>query len=200
MVVHKTVAIQGVGSVGFELAKLIARDGGNIVFTDISKTNIERLKEQIPEAQFVESDKIFDVDCDVYAPCALGASIDDETIPRLKCKVVAGAANNQLKESSHGKALIENGILYAPDYLINAGGLMNVSIEFEGWADSKSRRMINTIYDTTLNIFDISDEQGIPTNQAADVLAETRIDQMRKIQKTYLGKSSHHRFPGQKGR
>ncbi len=196
----KTVAIQGVGSVGFELAKLVARDGGKVLFTDISEKNIAKLKEQIPEAQFIDSNKIFQAECDIYSPCALGASINDETIPMLKCKIVAGAANNQLKEDRHGQILKEKGILYAPDYLINAGGLMNVSIEFEGWADSKSRRMINTIYDTALNIFDISDEKNIPVNKAADVLAESRIHQMRSIQKTFLGKTSHHRFPGQKTR
>jgi len=196
----KTVAVQGVGSVGFELSKLIARDGGNIIFTDISEKNISRMKTEIPEAQFVEVDKIFDVDCDIYSPCALGASVNDETIPRLKCKIVAGAANNQLKEDRHGEVLKERNILYAPDYLINAGGLMNVSIEFEGWADSKSRRMINTIYDTTLRIFEISDEQDISVSKAADILAEKRIHQMRRIQKTFLGKTSSHRFPGQKQR
>ena len=175
--------------------------GGNLIFTDISDKNIANMKQALPNAKFVEADKIFDVDCDIYAPCALGASINDETISRLKCKIVNGAANNQLKEDRHGQELKDRGILYAPDYLINAGGLMNVSIEFEGWADSKSRRMIDTIFDTSLKIFTISDEQNIPVNKAADVLAETRIEQMRKIQTTYLGRrAGEHRFPGQKRR
>lgn len=196
----KTVAIQGVGSVGFELAKLVHKAGAKIIFTDISEKNIARMKENISGAEFVESDAIFDVDCDIYAPCALGASINDNTIDRLKCKIVNGAANNQLKENRHGQELKDRGILYAPDYLINAGGLMNVSIEFEGWNDSKSRRMIDTIYDTTLRIFDLSEKENIPVNQAADLLAEQRIKSMRNIQNTYLGRGSRHRFPGEKKR
>ncbi|MDA8793743.1 leucine dehydrogenase [Bacteriovoracaceae bacterium] len=196
----KTVAVQGVGAVGFELCKLIKQDGGTIVYTDINEKNIQRIREHIEDATYVEPDKIFDVDCDIYAPCALGASVNDETIPRIKAGVICGAANNQLKEDRHGTILKQKDILYAPDYLINAGGLMNVSIEFEGWADSKSRRMINTIYDTTLKIFSISDEKDIPTNRAADVLAETRIKQMKDISNSFLGRAVEHRFPGQKRR
>lgn len=196
----KTVAIQGVGAVGYELAKLVHAHGGSIVYTDINEKNIERMKGEFASAQFVGSDEIFDVDCDIYAPCALGASVNDDTIGRLKCKIVCGAANNQLAEDRHGQELKDRGILYAPDYLINAGGLMNVSIEFEGWSDHKSRRMIDTIYNTTLEIFKISDEQNIPVNQASDVLAEKRISDMSKIQNTYLGRGSRHRFPGEKHR
>lgn len=196
----KIVAVQGVGSVGFELSKLVHEAGAKIIFTDISEKNISRLKESIPSAEFVASDSIFDVDCDIYAPCAMGASINDDTINRLKCKIVNGAANNQLAENRHGQELKDRDILYAPDYLINAGGLMNVSIEFEGWNDSKSRRMIDTIYDTTLKIFELSDNENIPVNQAADLLAEQRIKSMRNIQNTYLGRGSRHRFPGEKKR
>jgi leucine dehydrogenase len=194
----KTVAIQGVGSVGLELSKIIHQNGGQIYFTDINEKNIQRMKEVIPAAEFVEPSKIYSIACDIYAPCALGAAINDDTINSLNCKIVAGAANNQLKENKHGQILKDKGILYAPDYLINAGGLMNVSIEFEGWNDFKSRRMIDTIYDTTLNIFNISEEQNIPVNQAADVLAENRIESMSKIQNTFLGRGSQHRFPGKK--
>jgi leucine dehydrogenase len=196
----KVVGIQGVGSVGFELGKLIADDGGQIIFTDISEENIVKFKEAIPSAQYVAPDAIYDADMDIYAPCALGATINDETISRLKCKIVNGAANNQLREDHHGQELKDKGILYAPDYLINAGGLMNVSIEFEGWNDGKSRRMIDTIYTTTLDIFKISDEQNIAVNKAADLLAERRLDAMKKIQTTYLGRGSDHRFPGSKER
>jgi leucine dehydrogenase len=196
----KIVAVQGVGAVGFELSKLIHTHGGKITFTDINEKNIDRMKEEFPEAKFVSSDEIFDVACDIYAPCALGASINDNTIGRIKSKIVCGAANNQLAEDRHGQELKDKGILYAPDYLINAGGLMNVSIEFEGWSDTKSRRMIDTIYDTTLEIFKISDEQNIPVNKASDVLAEKRIKSMSAIQSTYLGRGSRHRFPGEKQR
>lgn len=195
----KTVAIQGVGAVGFELSKLLSQAGAHLVYTDINEKNIQRMKEAFPTAKYVSEKEIFSVACDVYAPCALGASINDETIPALKCRIVAGAANNQLKEDRHGLILKEKNIIYAPDYLINAGGLMNVSIEFEGWADSKSRRMIDTIYDKTLEVFHISDEQHIPVNKAADVMAENRINSMKGIKNSYLGKVNH-RMPGQKRR
>jgi leucine dehydrogenase len=196
----KTVAIQGVGSVGYELAKLLTEAGANIVYTDVNEKGIQRMRDAFPHAKFVNPNEIFSVACDVYAPCALGASVNDETIPQLKAKIVCGAANNQLKEDRHGLILKEKGILYAPDYLVNAGGVMNVSIEFEGWADSKSRRMIDTIYDKTLQVFAISDEQNIPVNKAADVMAENRIASMRKIQNGYLGVKISHRMPGQKRR
>ncbi len=196
---NKVVAIQGVGSVGFELAKILDRSGAKIIYTDINERNIEKIKEEIPQAEFVSTNDIFEVKCDIYAPCALGASINDKTINRLNCKIVNGAANNQLAEDRHGQELRERGILYAPDYLINAGGLMNVSIEFEGWNDSKSRRMIDTIYDTSLKIFAISDEENIPVNKAADTLAERRLESIRRISKSYLGNVGH-RFPGRKNR
>ncbi len=195
----KTVAVQGVGSVGFELCKLLTEAGAKIVYTDVNDYGIQRMKDAFSNAKYVAPNEIFAAACDVYSPCALGASINDETISQLKCKIVAGAANNQLKEDKHGLILKEKGILYAPDYLINAGGVMNVSIEFEGWDDSKSRRMIDTIYDKTLNVFAISDEQNIPVNKAADVMAEQRISAMKNIKTSYLGKTSH-RMPGAKRR
>lgn len=196
----KVVGIQGVGSVGIELAKLVDEVGGKLIFTDINEDNISRMKEKFPHAEFIASENFYSANMDIYAPCALGATINDETIPQLKCKIVNGAANNQLKEDRHGEILREKGILYSPDYLINAGGLMNVSIEFEGWNDYKSRRMIDTIYDTTLKIFKMSEERNIPVNKATDALAEERLESMKKIQTTYLGRGSDHRFPGSKVR
>lgn len=195
----KTIAIQGVGSVGFELSKLLTEAGAKVIYTDINEKNIQRMREELPNAKFVAANEIFGTKCDVYTPCALGASINDETIPLLQAKIVCGAANNQLKEDRHGLVLKEKNILYAPDYLVNAGGVMNVSIEFEGWADSKSRRMVDTIYDKTMEVFRISDEQNIPVNKAADVMAETRIAAIKNIKTSYLGKLDH-RLPGQKRR
>jgi len=196
----KIVGIQGVGSVGIELAELVNEAGGKLIFTDINEENIQRMKEKFPHAEFIQPEAFYSANMDIYAPCALGATINDQTIGQLKCKLVNGAANNQLKEDRHGQELKDRGILYSPDYLINAGGLMNVSIEFEGWNDDKSRRMIDTIYDTTMRIYQISEEQNIPVNKAADVLAENRLSSMRKIQTTYLGRGSDHRFPGSKAR
>lgn len=184
---------------GRNLGRILKENGATIYFTDINETNIAKFKEIAPDSTLVSVDEIYDVDCDVYAPCALGASVNDNTIERLKCKIIAGAANNQLAQDRHGVILREMGILYAPDYLINAGGLMNVSIEFEGWSDSKARRMVDTIYDTTLKIFKISDDQDIPVHKATDILAESRIESIKKIKGKYLGgMMSSHRFPGRK--
>jgi leucine dehydrogenase len=196
----KSVGIQGVGSVGFELAKLLVEEGANLLFTDINEDNIKKFKAEFPNAEYIAPEAIYDANMDIYAPCALGATINDNTIARLKCKIVNGAANNQLKEDKHGLMLKEKNILYAPDYLINAGGLMNVSIEFEGWNDSKSRRMIDKIFDTTMSIFTLADEKNIPVNKATDMLAEKRLEAMKKIQTTYLGRGNDHRFPGSKVR
>jgi leucine dehydrogenase len=197
---NKVVGIQGVGSVGFELALLVHEAGGRIYFTDINPDNIKKFKEAIPNAEFIDPDHFYGTSMDIYAPCALGATLNDTSIPLLKCQIISGAANNQLKESKHGQILKEKNILYAPDYLINAGGLMNVSIEFEGWNDSKSRRMVDTIYDTSMKVFKIAEDQNIPVNQAADVLAENRLASIRKMSHTYLGRGSDHRFPGTKDR
>jgi leucine dehydrogenase len=196
---NKVIALQGAGSVGIRLGELLANNGAKIFFTDINEKNIQNFKEKIPSAELVGVEDIYDIPCDIYAPCALGATVNDDTIDRLKCKIVAGAANNQLKEDRHGTALKEKNILYAPDYLINAGGLMNVSIEFEGWNDQKATRMVDTIYKTTMSIFKISDEQNIPVNNAADVLAEARLHSIQKIKGSYLG-NVQHRFPGRKRR
>ena len=195
----KVVALQGAGSVGRYLGELLYKAGAKVYFTDINQKNIELFKEVVPNAELVGVDEIYDVDCDIYSPCALGATVNDNTINRLKCKIVAGAANNQLAEKRHGDILMEKGVLYAPDYLINAGGVMNVSIEFEGWSDTKASRMVDTIYDTTLKIFEISEEQNIPVYKATDVLAESRLQSIKNIQGKYLGsKFSNHRFPGRK--
>jgi len=133
-------------------------------------------------------------EADLFAPCALGAIINEETIPRLKCKIVAGPANNQLANNEAGNELERRGILYAPDYAVNAGGLMNVSIEFEGWNKERALRMTRTIYYNLGRIFKIADRDGIPTWQAADRMAEERIEILGKLKLPYMGKA--HRFPG----
>lgn len=183
----KVVALQGGGQVGVHLGKILHEAGAKTIFTDVNEKNSERFKKAVPTAEWVGVEDIYDVDCDIYAPCALGATINDTTIDRLKCRIVAGAANNQLAEERHGDILREKGILYAPDYLINAGGLMNVSIEFEGWSESKATRMVDTIFETTLKIFKISEEQNIPVHKATDVLAESRIESVKRIKGNFIG-------------
>ncbi len=193
----RVVAIQGVGSVGFNLGKLLHEAEAKLYFTDIKEENIARFKGAIPCAELVGPNEIYKVSADIYAPCALGATINDDTIEKLRAKIVCGSANNQLAENRHGNILKERGILYAPDYLINAGGLMNVSIEFEGWSAEKSTKMVDKIYDTTLKIFKLSDEQNIPVHQATDILAEQRIQAIKNIKGRHLGNLAH-RFPGRK--
>lgn len=195
----KIVALQGAGSVGTFLAKHLDNEGAKIFFTDINPMNIERLKREVPSATLVNPEEIYDVAADIYAPCALGATINDETIHRLKVKIVCGAANNQLKENRHGDMLKEKGILYAPDYLVNGGGVMNVSLEFDGWTKEKAEKMVNTIFEATLNVFKVASKENIPVYKATDLIAEQRIQAMKKISGKYLGNLAH-RLPGSKKR
>jgi leucine dehydrogenase len=128
----------------------------------------------------VEPDAIYDVESDVFAPCALGAIINDGTLRRLRCSIVAGGANNQLEENRHGDALDAKGILYAPDYVINAGGLINVYGELVGYGIETAKEKARGIYGTLLSIYDIAEEEGIPTYRAADRLARERIRKVRE--------------------
>ena len=198
-VAGKTVAIQGIGAVGTHLAKLLVENNARVLYTDINEDNITRLKKKITNAQYIDPNAIYSIECDIFSPCALGAIINDDTIDQLKCRIIAGSANNQLQEERHGAILRKKDILYAPDYLINAGGLMNVSIEYEGWSDEKAKRMVDAIYDTTMKIFAVSDEQNIPVYQATNLLAEKRIEAIKRIKTNYLG-NSQNKSPGRRPR
>jgi leucine dehydrogenase len=167
------VALQGVGHVGFHLGKLLVEAGAKLVVTDVNETRLREAAQELG-ARVVAPSEIYDVDCDVFAPCALGAVLNDATIPTLKCKVIAGAANNQLAEERHGEDLLRRGILYAPDFVINAGGIINVSVEFlaGGYDEEVSMKKVRNIYQAIKDIIRTGQEQGIPTSQAAIVLAE----------------------------
>jgi len=154
-------AVQGVGHVGFELVKLLRAEGAKVFVTDINDKAVEACVELGCEA--VGLDDIYDVDADVFCPTALGAIINERTIPRFKFKIVCGAANNQLATDESGNELEQRGILYAPDYAVNAGGLMNVSIEFEGYNRERAKRMMRTIYYNVSKIFQIAERDGIPS-------------------------------------
>ena len=169
-----TVALQGVGHVGYNLAKLLHEAGAKLIVTDVDQHNLARVVEEFA-AETVQPNEIFSVQADVFAPCALGGIINDQTIPDLKVQIVAGAANNQLLEERHGAMLRERNILYAPDYVANAGGILNGTIELLGWKPEDALRKIDEIYDTTLRIFESAQTQGITTNKAADRLAEERL-------------------------
>ena len=182
----KHVAVQGLGHVGYYLCEDLAQEGARLTVTDIDRERVQRVVEAFG-AQAVEPEAIYDVEADIFAPCALGAVINDDTIGRLKVDIVAGAANNQLASSGvHGRALHERGILYAPDYVINAGGLINVYGELEEWTPARSKRKAGDIYNTLLRILELARSEGIPTETAANRVAEERLREARHLQRTYL--------------
>lgn len=183
----KVVAVQGLGHVGYALCKLLHDDGAILHVTDINAENVTRVVAEF-NATAVALDKIYDVKCDIFCPCALGAIINDETIPRLSCKVIAGAANNQLKEERHGDILQEKGIIYAPDFIINAGGVINVCDEMldGGYNAERAKRKVEKVYETVKKVIAISKRDNVPTYKAANILAEERINTMRQVKKTYL--------------
>ncbi len=170
----RTVAIQGCGSVGYHLAKELHRAGVRLVVTDIDGERVKSLVQDF-NAEAVSPEEIYGVSADIFAPCALGGVINDTTLPQLKVEIVAGAANNQLLEDRHGEALAERGILYAPDYVANAGGVINVCIGALGWERARTAAKVDGIYDTLLNIFKMAENEKIPTSKAADQLAEGRL-------------------------
>lgn len=167
------VSVQGVGHVGYYLCKHLHEEGAELIVTDINQELIDRVVAEFG-ATAVEPDAIYDQEVDIYAPCALGATINDDTINHLKCSIVAGAANNQLAEDRHGTELMEKGILYAPDYVINAGGIINISFE-ANYQLQKALAKVDEIYDTLTEVFETSAREGNPTNQIADQLARARI-------------------------
>lgn len=173
------VAVQGVGSVGKWLCKYLSEVGAELYISDINKKACEEVAQNY-KAEIIDTNEIHALDVDVFAPCALGAILNDETIPQLKTSIVAGGANNQLlDEKVHGKALVDRGILYAPDYVINAGGLMNVYHELLGYNEKAARTQAEGIYDTLLSIYQLSDAEKIPTQFASNRLAEKRIAGVR---------------------
>jgi leucine dehydrogenase len=180
----KTVAVQGCGNVGYHLAKELHRAGAKLIVADIDPDRVKRVVGETG-ARAVSTDDIVGQQADVYAPCALGGGINDRSIPQLRVEIVAGAANNQLLEDRHGDELEAKGILYAPDYVANAGGVINVYSELAGWSRERSLRKADEIYHTVLNVFDIAKQDRIPTYQAADRLAERRIAAVRSMVKTW---------------
>jgi leucine dehydrogenase len=186
----KVIAVQGVGHVAYTLCKHLHEEGASLIVTDINKEAVQRAVDDFG-AKAVDIDDIYSVDCDIFAPCALGAIINDDTISKIKAKVIAGAANNQLKETRHGDALHEMGIVYAPDYVINAGGVINVADELNGYNRERALKKVETIYDNIASVIEISKRDNIPTYLAADRLAEERIERMRKSRSQFLLNERH---------
>ena len=185
----KTVAIQGLGKVGYYLAEYLHEEGAKLTVADIDEQTIQKAESDL-KAKVVGTDQILFEKCDILAPCAMGAIINDDTIEKLNCDILAGAANNMLKENKHGDKLHEKGILYAPDYVANAGGLMNVFVELEGYSLDRALERTETIYDNLLEIFKISKEMNIPTYKAADEMAERRLSQIGRLRQRHTGISS----------
>jgi leucine dehydrogenase len=190
-------AVQGVGHVGMEFVKLLRERGAKVFVTDINKDSVQRAVDEFG-CEAVALDDIYDVDADVYSPTALGGTVNEKTLPRLKCKVICGAANNQLANDQMGLEVAAKGILYAPDYAVNAGGLMNVSLEIDGYNRERAMRMMRTIYYNLGRIFEIAKRDGIPTNKAADRMAEERISAIGKLRLPHLGAAAP-RFQGRRG-
>jgi leucine dehydrogenase len=180
----RTITIQGCGHVGYYLAKELHEAGAKLVVTDIDADRIKRVVNEFG-ARAVGTDEIYSVAADVFAPCALGAIINDKTIPMLKVEVVAGAANNVLLEERHGDELEKRNILYAPDYVANAGGVINVYSELAGWTSARAFRKADEIYDTVLKVFEIARRDKVPTYVAADRLAEQRIKDVGSMVRTW---------------
>ncbi|MEI3604861.1 Glu/Leu/Phe/Val dehydrogenase [Pseudogracilibacillus sp. SE30717A] len=186
----RTIAVQGVGHVAYNLCKYLHEEGANLIVTDINEEAVNRAVNEF-NAQFVDPDSIYGVECDIYSPCALGGTINDQTIEQLKAKVVAGSANNQLAESRHGELLFEKGIVYAPDYVINSGGVINVADELQGYDRERVMKKVESIYTILQKVFQISKEKNISTSVAADHLAEERIQAIRSSNRQFLPNNKH---------
>lgn len=176
----KRILVQGTGHVGETLIDYVTKEGATVIISDINEAKMQDVSAKYG-AEIYRGDDLYSVDVDIYAPCALGATINDDTIGRLKAKVIAGAANNQLaKEEVHGKMLQERGIVYAPDFLINAGGIINVYAEIVNYDKAEAMRRTENIYNTTLEIIHFAEANGITTQQAAMQIAQKRIDDRKK--------------------
>lgn len=181
----KTIAVQGVGQVAYNLCKHLHEEGAKLIVTDINEDAVARAVVDF-NARAVKPDEIYDVDCDIYSPCALGGTINDDTISRLQAKVIAGSANNQLEKEEHGVLLHEKGIVYAPDYVINSGGVINVAEELVGYNRDRALQKVKSIYTILTEVFTISREKNIPTSVAANERAERRIESIRTSSRHFL--------------
>jgi leucine dehydrogenase len=183
----KKVVVQGAGNVASFLVEHLVKDGAKVFVSDIYAEKAASLAARTG-AEVIAPEAVFTHECDIFSPNALGAILNDETIPQLTCAVVCGGANNQLKEEKkHGEALKSRGILYAPDYVVNSGGLMNVASEVEGYDRNKVMRQAEGIYDITMNIFAVASEKNILTYEASNAIAEERLRKIRHVHGSYTG-------------
>ncbi|MDI6600471.1 MAG: Glu/Leu/Phe/Val dehydrogenase [Thermoanaerobacteraceae bacterium] len=176
-----TVAIQGVGKVGSKLADKLIDKGAKVIVSDVSRENVNSVLEKHPDVTVVSPDEVLGVKCDILAPCALGAVLNENTVNNLKCRIICGSANNQLSDESVGDKIHEMGILYAPDFLVNAGGAIQVADELEGFNKERATHKVERIYDNLLEVFRIAKRDNIPPYKAADRFVEERIAAAAKI-------------------
>jgi leucine dehydrogenase len=174
------VVVQGVGKVGHELCRLLHQAGARLTVADVDLDNVARAVNDFG-ADTVDPHKVHAVACDIFAPCAMGAVINDDTLPELSCAAVAGSANNVLARREHGRVLRDLGILYAPDYVINAGGLINVADELRGYNAERATANVERIFDNLRLVFQRSRDEGVPTSEAADRYAEERMRQVSRV-------------------
>jgi len=181
----RTVAVQGVGKVGARLARDLHEHGAIVYVCDVDETRVAALAEEMP-VRVVSPEEIYSVPCDVFSPCSVGGVLNDRTIPLLQARIVAGSANNQLQEERHGEMLHARGILYAPDYIINAGGMIQVAEEWGGYVKEEAERQTRLIYQRLLELFALAEREGVSPNRAADLMVEHRLRTIHAIHKTMI--------------
>lgn len=180
----KKIVVQGFGKVAFNMAHHLLKENAQLVVSDIYEGALDRAREM--GIQVVPQDNIYDLECDIFSPCALGGVLNPDTIPKLKCQVVAGAANNQLLTDEDGWELQRRGILYAPDYIVNAGGIINAAAEYEAaYNPDRAREKTERIYEIMGQVIARAKSEEVPTAGAADRLAEERVNSVRKVKKIY---------------
>lgn len=183
----RTVGVAGVGKVGHHLVRHLVEDGARVVVTDVHQPSVDRVVDAHPDVTVVDStDELVATNLDVYAPCALGSALSDEVVETLSARVVCGAANNQLAHDGIEKRLEERGILYAPDYCVNAGGLIQVADELEGFDAARARTRAAGIHDTTREVFELAKAERVTPSVAADRVAERRIREVGRLRTIHL--------------
>jgi len=186
----RTVGVAGVGKVGHHLVRHLLDDGASVVVSDVNTAAVERVREEHPEVRAAGgTDELVATQLDVYAPCAMGGALTDEVVEGISAKIVCGAANNQLAHPGIEKALEERGILYAPDYCVNSGGLIQVADELDpnGFSFDRAKQRATGIYDTTYSVFELARSEGVPPAIAADRLAERRMRDVGRLRGIWLG-------------
>lgn len=187
------VSVQGLGNVGTNLVKYLDQEGAIITVADVDADKVKKHVDQY-KVKASTPDQIMFAEADILSPCALGAGVNDETIDKLKCKVICGGANNQLAEQRHGDALKQKGILYAPDFVVNAGGLMNVFVELEGYAPDRAFEKTRKVYQNMERVFQIAKRDNVGTHIAANRMAEERINTIGRLRQRHPGKSSSRAY------